>query len=242
MGANLRNSFNGTYWRINAQGYFYRSEKTEQDPEQGWKQITTKEGGVYWHLEAASISGILKKVEKRVFESDGKKFSVLQLLIVDGDENFVISLPMKRQSGSMHDYVKNLTCVLPNIDLSRAIRLYPSKKQDAEGYVKKTIYVSYEGDKDNNLIELAHKYKEDIPDITKKKDFDGNEVADTTAQDTYLGNILNDQIEKRFGGPITSASSSSQDESAGTAETSAPQPENVSAEMPVFETEDDLPF
>lgn len=250
MGANYRNGVNSssTFWRVKGNGMLYRTEKTkpENAEEEGWIAIEIDGKGTYWHLECLSISGTLSDIRFHEYEFDNRKVRNLNITLYDEEENhrYIIQLPMVTRN-RMDDYVKGIACIIPNLNLGDKLVISPARKKDSNGFLeKRTLYVGrvIEGEEDNPLVELAHKFGGDVPAIKTTTSFDGKKTSDFSEQDRFLYNIIEANLERLK--PATDNQAAKSEDNSETKAKAKPKTTAAKKKPAVVMAEDDdeLPF
>ena len=236
------NGGNVTYFKINQDGMLYTGSK---EPIDGYEKIQLKDGSDYYQKTYVSSDdgylSFLGVVEKN-YPTGKVKELVISVKGSTGIDN--ISVPLFYQK-RLTDYAKNLATILPNVDFSQRVCINPSKKKtekNGKKYLQRSLFINLpDAPEGENLVKFAHKYgKEgDIPGFEKIVGVDGTPSYDFKAQDTYLYNILTEQIERFKSYKENSKSVKNQ-------ESSTPVENNPveNSTPPVLEntTADDLPF
>lgn len=225
------------YLKINKDGKLYRQAK-DTDAEKNIVEVVTKEGVKYNHiLFTGSEDGYLDYlgIVKKSYESG--EVPELTMVIKGENETDSISVPMYRADKGLNGYVKHMACVLPNMDFSERVSIVPSTKKDDRNYTKQSIFINYV-DKDNEIVQLAHKYgeKNDIPMSEKVKALDGTLKSDFKKQDKYLYDILIKEIERFTEFKSNNATPKASEKAVVTKPVAKAEVSNNSV------TDDDLPF
>lgn len=244
----MAKEFNGngnlTFLRVNRDGLLYRGaseqEKSLSEDElkaKGFVPVKLKDGRTVWHKTfSGTEDGYLTYIAIKEKEFKDGKVKQLELIIQGEEGSDMITFPLFKTNGTLNDYVKNLATLLPNLDFSKRINIVPSRKKNDRGYVQQNVFINYPDESgDGNFVSFAHKYGKDgdIPPAEKVQGIDG-EKYDFTKQDTYLYNILNEQIErfKEYKGTTSTPEEQS----------SQSEPVTSQADNNLGSDDDDLPF
>lgn len=226
-----------TYLRVNKDGLLYEKSK---EPKEGFNEVKLKNGSSTYHKTyGGTDDGYLSYIGIKELTFDGGTKKLLEVAIKGENGTDKISFDLFKQNGALDDYIKNLAILLPNLDFGERINIVPSRKKNDRGYAVRSLFINYpDKEGDDNYVKFAHMYGDDgdIPPAKPTKKIDGSISYDFTEQDTYLYNILKEQIErfKEFKGY-------SSDESNVETQNESAVKEPVSAGIP-DEDDDDLPF
>jgi len=102
----------------------------------------------------------------------------------------------KLQLGYSNGFAKNIVKILPNVDLTKEMKISPSTKIEADGTKKSSLFINQDG------VALKHAYTKENPNglppmvqVTVK----GEKVWDDTDQMVFLYNMVQSTIVPKLG-------------------------------------------
>ena len=232
-----------------SKGSFYLKSK---NPASGYESVTHGLNGekVSYHKYENGITGLLKYLDIKEINFEGKTIRFFEITLVDGDTNNKISVPLKGTKGSYTEETKALISSLvgatPGKKYSITVQTKKTPGKNGKEYTNLTFWLNDLGDintvtgKPNSTGFIPYK---DIPQPIKEEDAVSGVSWDWRPVDKfYTQKIM--ELQAKFG--ATPANS--------TPSESAPQPTPKPAvatteQKPVsqspasdFDDDDDLPF
>lgn len=114
---------------------------------QGAKSRVNKVGKTVHELSYDSFTGKLVNIRSR----ESNYGPQLEFDFRDGGDVYTLQL------SASNSYATNLLKILPNVDLTKEMKVQPSEKIDADGKKKSSLFVSQDG------VTLKHAYTKDNP-------------------------------------------------------------------------------
>ncbi|PUZ21784.1 hypothetical protein DCC81_24665 [Chitinophaga parva] len=181
----LKKNEHKTYVSINGNGKIAQ-RVTENTP--GAVSRTLESGKVIHQMEYDYIEG---RITGMNFYEHKEFGNFLNVII---DDEFVLQL----KSSSRYFY--SFCYALPNIDLTKDVRLNPWRKQDGDK-VKQALYVN-QGGKESVAWYFTRDNPNGLPDMVKIK-VKGKETWDDSARLEWMENYIKDNILPKLGAAVS---------------------------------------
>lgn len=231
-----------------SKGSFYLKSKV---PAQGYEAVTYGTNGekTSYHKYENGITGLLKYLDVKEINFEGKTIRFLEITLIDGEVNNKISVPLKSTKGSYTEEAKSLVSSLvgatPGKKYSASVQTKKTQGKNGKEYTNLTFWlndledINLETGKPNSTGFISYK---DIPEPIKEVDAVSGVTWDWRPVDKFFTQKIV-ELQAKFGAPSNEAPSTAPS-SVPSQPAPKPKPEGV-PQNPAndFEEEDDdLPF